>query len=63
MAGFFRATQAIPICRYTLRGHLQEAKVRPTCEIILTESAQHLEKQVDPESGLALIRFENPKAA
>lgn len=37
-------------------GHLQEAHVRPTCELILTESPQHLQKQVDPESGLALIR-------
>lgn len=46
-----------------LGGHLQQAVVRPTCEIILTESAQHLEKQMDPESGLALIRFDSPKAA
>ena len=38
-------------------GHLQEAKVRPTCELILTESPVHLQKQIDPESGLALIRF------
>jgi hypothetical protein len=37
-------------------GHLQEARVRPTCEVILTESAQHLRKQIDPESGLALIK-------
>jgi predicted DNA-binding protein with PD1-like motif len=38
-------------------GHLLEAKVRPTCELILTESPVHLQKQIDPESGLALIRF------
>jgi len=38
-------------------GHLQEARVRPTCEVILTESPEHLQKQIDPESGLALIRF------
>jgi hypothetical protein len=37
-------------------GHLLEAKVRPTCEVVLTESPAHLQKQVDPESGLALIR-------
>jgi hypothetical protein len=37
-------------------GHLEEAHVRPTLEIILTESPQHLQKRVDPESGLALIR-------
>lgn len=38
-------------------GHLLEAHVRPTCELILTESAAHLQKRFDPESGLALIRF------
>jgi hypothetical protein len=38
-------------------GHLIEAHVRPTCELILTESAVHLQKHIDPESGLALIRF------
>lgn len=38
-------------------GHLVEARVRPTCEVILTESPQHLQKQIDPETGLALIRF------
>jgi hypothetical protein len=38
-------------------GHLAEAYVRPTCEVILTESPQHMQKQIDPESGLALIRL------
>ena len=38
-------------------GHLQEAIVRPTCEVILTESPPHLQKQVDPDSGVALIRL------
>ena len=37
-------------------GHLLDAHVRPTCEVILTESPIHLQKQIDPESGLALIR-------
>jgi predicted DNA-binding protein with PD1-like motif len=37
-------------------GHLLEAKIRPTCEVILTESPVHLQKQMDPESGIALIR-------
>ena len=36
-------------------GHLMEAHVRPTCEVVLTESPRHLQKQIDPESGLALI--------
>jgi len=38
-------------------GHLLEAKVRPTCEVILMESPRHLEKQIDPELGIALIRI------
>jgi predicted DNA-binding protein with PD1-like motif len=37
-------------------GHLMSATVRPTCEVILTESPTHLEKKFDPESGIALIR-------
>ena len=37
-------------------GHLLEARVRPTLEVILTESPAHLQKHHDPESGLALIR-------
>lgn len=37
-------------------GHLLEARVRPTLEVVLTESAQALRKSVDPESGIALIR-------
>ena len=37
-------------------GHLQEAHVRPTLELVLTESPQALQKQHDPASGLALIR-------
>jgi predicted DNA-binding protein with PD1-like motif len=39
-----------------LAGHLQEARVRPTLEVILTESPAHLQKVHDPQSGLALIR-------
>lgn len=38
-------------------GHLLEAHVRPTCELVLTESPTPLERVVDPESGLALIRL------
>lgn len=38
-------------------GHLLEAHVRPTCELILTENPTHLEKKFDPESGLALIQI------
>jgi predicted DNA-binding protein with PD1-like motif len=38
-------------------GHLLEARVRPTCELILTESSIHLQKKLDPESGIALIQI------
>jgi predicted DNA-binding protein with PD1-like motif len=38
-------------------GHLLEAHVRPTLEVILVESPQHLQRQTDRESGLALIRL------
>jgi predicted DNA-binding protein with PD1-like motif len=37
-------------------GHLLQATVRPTCEVILTESPEHLQKQFDEASGIALIR-------
>jgi uncharacterized protein len=36
-------------------GHLLEAHIRPTCEVVLTESPAHLQKYIDAESGLALI--------
>jgi predicted DNA-binding protein with PD1-like motif len=38
-----------------LGGHLLEAHVRPTLELILTESPVHLRRRHDPKSGLALI--------
>lgn len=37
-------------------GHLLEAKVRPTLEVILTESPAVLVRKHDAASGLALIR-------
>lgn len=39
----------------TRGGHLMEGYVRPTLEIILTESPADLHRKHDPESGLALI--------
>ena len=39
----------------TRGGHLLEARVRPTLEVIVVESAEHLRRRHDPESGLALI--------
>lgn len=38
-------------------GHLLKARVRPTCEVILTESPAHLKKEFDSASGLALIKL------
>ena len=36
-------------------GHLVEGHVRPTLEIVITESPAHLRRRFDPGSGLALI--------
>jgi predicted DNA-binding protein with PD1-like motif len=42
----------------TLGGHLLAATVRPTLEVLLTDSPAYLSRQHDPQSGLALIRIE-----
>lgn len=39
-----------------LGGHLLEAHVRPTLELMLTESPKELRRKHDPETGLALIK-------
>ena len=39
----------------TKGGHLLEAHVRPTLEVILTESPEHLRRRTDEETGLPLI--------
>jgi predicted DNA-binding protein with PD1-like motif len=36
-------------------GHLIDGVVRPTLEVVLTESPAHLRRRKDPETGLALI--------
>jgi hypothetical protein len=36
-------------------GHFVSGHVRPTLELVLTESPRHLRRRPDPESGLALI--------
>jgi predicted DNA-binding protein with PD1-like motif len=36
-------------------GHILEAHVWPTLEVVLTESPRHLHRKIDPETGLALI--------
>jgi predicted DNA-binding protein with PD1-like motif len=51
-----------------LGGHLLEARVWPTLEVVVTESPRHLRRRMDPASGLALIDLsvtesEPPQAA
>lgn len=38
-------------------GHLIKATVHPTLEIILNESPAYLQRQIDDETGLALIKI------
>lgn len=42
----------------TAGGHILEAHVWPTLEVVLTESPRHLRREVDPETGLALIKLD-----
>ena len=37
-------------------GHLIAAHVRPTLEMIITESPEHLQRKIDPVTGLATIQ-------
>jgi uncharacterized protein len=39
----------------TVGGHLIEAHVRPTLEVVLIQPPSYLRKRKDPETGLALI--------
>lgn len=36
-------------------GHLLEAHVRPTLEVVVVETPEHLQRRHDPETGLALL--------
>lgn len=40
-----------------LAGHLAEGHVRPTLEVVITESPAHLRRVEDTETGLALIKL------
>jgi predicted DNA-binding protein with PD1-like motif len=46
-----------------MAGHVGEARVRPTLEIIVNESPEYLQKTHDEESGLALINAKEPRRA
>jgi uncharacterized protein len=39
-------------------GHLQRGRVRPTLEVVLSESPAHLRKRFRPEFGLPLIELD-----
>jgi predicted DNA-binding protein with PD1-like motif len=41
----------------TRGGHILEAWVRPTLEVIVSEAPRHLRRKTDPASGLALIEL------
>jgi predicted DNA-binding protein with PD1-like motif len=44
-----------------LAGHLGEAHVRPTLEVIINEQPSYLQKTSDSETGLALINVKEPR--
>jgi predicted DNA-binding protein with PD1-like motif len=44
-------------------GHLLEGRVFPTLEVIVEELPRHLQRKTDPETGLALIDLDTPRAA
>lgn len=39
-------------------GHLLEARVRPTLEVVLTESPRQMQREIDPATGLPLISLD-----
>ena len=43
-------------------GHILEAHVWPTLEVVITASPVHLQRKHDPETGLALIDLHAPHA-
>ena len=47
----------------TCGGHLLEGRVRPTLELVLTETPRHLVRVHDPEAGIALIDLSRTDAA
>ena len=41
----------------TIGGHILEAHVWPTLEVVIEESAKYLVRRLDPETGLPLLDF------
>lgn len=46
----------------TLGGHLLEGEVRPTLEVVITETRAELRRRHDPDTGLALIDLDRSVA-
>jgi predicted DNA-binding protein with PD1-like motif len=46
----------------TAGGHVLEAHVEPTLEVVLEESPSHLRREIDDRTGLPLIRLEGASA-
>lgn len=44
-------------------GHLLDAHVWPTLEVMVVESPHHLRRRIDPETGLALLDLESPRSS
>lgn len=44
-------------------GHLLEAHVWPTLEVVIEESPEHLRRRLDPETGFAVIAIGDIEAA
>lgn len=42
----------------TVAGHVFELEIRPTCEVFVTESAEHVARREDPDSGLPVITLD-----
>lgn len=47
----------------TRGGHLLGAHVRPTLEVVLEESPEHLRRETDPETGLPLLTVSGDRAS
>lgn len=43
----------------TTGGHVRRMVVWPTLQVVVTETPPHLQKRVDEETGLALVRLED----
>ena len=42
----------------TVAGHVFELVIRPTCEVLVAESAEYVSRREDPDSGLPVISLD-----